>query len=436
MENCINVLPEELLINIFSYLSIHDITTSIQDVCQLWTEVSKDPELWKQKKYVVENQSDTVISQFLQTLPHLQVLLLNRPVSQKILKQVYVNCNFLSVLKINCYQYLPSITFNEITLNCSNISNLLLPSNYLKDHSILNSITNLVHLRTLQSKQFWNPRYVISLKSIADSCNKLEDLHLQGIDFESHDILNFLQKKRLSSILLQNQVHILDLLKINVESLRKVEIDLNKCDTGNNTSKLRCLKSLIHLQILVLRRIPNTICNIIPEIFQSHTLCKLLTLKFLECGDIVNDTGLQTICANCCLLQELTIEIETEIELTNNSLDYLFSLENLAKLTVSKNFGLAKYSALKIVRCKHLQILCLKESKVADFLEDLFLQEWKMNIKSFIFINCTFENFRCNNVIIKLPNMTNLNINYCQSFDDNLLNKFKTWFPSSKIIVV
>jgi hypothetical protein len=44
-------LPNEILLKIFSYLSMHDINLSVRNVCTRWRAVSEDDEIWKDWVY-------------------------------------------------------------------------------------------------------------------------------------------------------------------------------------------------------------------------------------------------------------------------------------------------------------------------------------------------------------------------------------------------
>jgi hypothetical protein len=44
-------LPNEMLLKIFSYLSMYDISLSVRNVCTRWRAVSEDDEIWKNRVY-------------------------------------------------------------------------------------------------------------------------------------------------------------------------------------------------------------------------------------------------------------------------------------------------------------------------------------------------------------------------------------------------
>jgi hypothetical protein len=69
---CIDQLPDEMLLKIFSYLSIDDLTLSIRKVCIRWREVSEDYEIWNNLPYCPNaNASREEINFMLKDMPAL-----------------------------------------------------------------------------------------------------------------------------------------------------------------------------------------------------------------------------------------------------------------------------------------------------------------------------------------------------------------------------
>jgi len=54
----LNDLPEEILLNIFSYFGPEDLCLNIAKVCERWNVLAKDMALWKTLSYVCDPSSD------------------------------------------------------------------------------------------------------------------------------------------------------------------------------------------------------------------------------------------------------------------------------------------------------------------------------------------------------------------------------------------
>ena len=54
----LNDLPEEILLNIFSYFGPEDLCLKIAKVCERWNVLAKDVALWKTLSYVCDPSSD------------------------------------------------------------------------------------------------------------------------------------------------------------------------------------------------------------------------------------------------------------------------------------------------------------------------------------------------------------------------------------------
>jgi hypothetical protein len=52
-----DVLPNEILLKIFSYLSMRDISLSVRNVCTRWRAVSEDDEIWKVQVYTPDDST-------------------------------------------------------------------------------------------------------------------------------------------------------------------------------------------------------------------------------------------------------------------------------------------------------------------------------------------------------------------------------------------
>jgi hypothetical protein len=54
----LNDLPEEILLNIFSYFGPEDLCLNIAKVCERWNILAKDVVLWKTLSYVCDLSSE------------------------------------------------------------------------------------------------------------------------------------------------------------------------------------------------------------------------------------------------------------------------------------------------------------------------------------------------------------------------------------------
>jgi hypothetical protein len=54
----INDLPDEILLNILSYIEPQDLNRIIAKVCERWNAVAKDVSLWKDVCFTFEGETD------------------------------------------------------------------------------------------------------------------------------------------------------------------------------------------------------------------------------------------------------------------------------------------------------------------------------------------------------------------------------------------
>ena len=66
-------LPDELLLEVFSYMSIEDLAFSVQNVNKHWKDVTQDDSLWKNQVFSPEyKMSDKEIARNLVNMPALK----------------------------------------------------------------------------------------------------------------------------------------------------------------------------------------------------------------------------------------------------------------------------------------------------------------------------------------------------------------------------
>jgi hypothetical protein len=86
-----DMTPNEMLLEIFSYLTIDDLCLSVRDVCIQWRRLSEANEIWKNLCFTPKrNASQEEIASRLQNMQNLRI------------SEYYGNCNVIETLSTNC----------------------------------------------------------------------------------------------------------------------------------------------------------------------------------------------------------------------------------------------------------------------------------------------------------------------------------------------
>ncbi|XP_049770596.1 uncharacterized protein LOC126109597 isoform X2 [Schistocerca cancellata] len=194
----IDDLPDELVVEIFSYMSFSENIEVLQKVCTRWKILAQDAHLWLNKKYVVrwETSEEEAIATF-DAVPQLRTVIMEKDVSHRVFEALSRSCPHLTTLQTSPWQMLTFAEADNLFTSCKEISTLAISERGLReDVRFLEALARLTDLRVLHLYAFVNPKMAIPLHILADVCPHLCDLNLDSICYQIRDAEYFVSSHR------------------------------------------------------------------------------------------------------------------------------------------------------------------------------------------------------------------------------------------------
>jgi hypothetical protein len=377
-------LPDEILLKIFSYLSIDDLVLSVRNVCTRWRAVSEDDETWNNRTYFPKASAPK---------EEIMFMLENMPALRKfqycgihnIIGKLSECCKKVRVLiipntKLNAI--LLKLTMDRLT-ELSALHILIAPT---REAPILTyvigqskTLLNLILRSTSRKTQLQG-----LLRPIADGCPNLKTLKFEVFNCPNSEICYLMKCKKDQLEAYGHYGHMsAELITVmnectNLKSLAFLDIDIkDKADELPPMTQLQNLnmlqvsycripvvhKILLRLLINALPRltyigIPYTLGNI--DIIANEIVlnCPLLTYLDLEGNDELHCRALRNI-RSCKLIKYLDVSRCTELNV--EAMQYVAeSCPDLQNLDVS-GIPMSEGVFRQILRCRNLKTLLMKD---------------------------------------------------------------------------
>lgn len=425
----ITMLPDEILMKIFSYIPTDEILLNVSPVCKRFYRLSLDSKLI-QHLTLGENINDTNYENIYEVLNRAKfltelcikeqsdVIFLNN-----VIRKITEFCPNLSRLKIvDCV--ISSDCFNDFIPKLKELKSLKFDDNYLAENETIGN-------------------YDISLFG---KCEKLQDITLDGFrrlrkdkkdSFEIEGLnetggfINFLKqmKNTLKCFRMPNE-YVLDddfcktIIESNLEgALEELEIyGGEECydDEGREWQISETISKLKKIKVLGLNYFYHFSPEMIISMFADSKLENLVELEFFEVRNITDEV-LKTVASNCPKLEsfKLTqIESESFIDITNEGLLLVTKhCKNLRKFTLSLN-DLNSQDKYKI--------------------SDDFLYEMAKNCQKIEYLNLMAQSFVTEKAMMYLiKNCTALEtllLLYIYDFSDHFLFKIRQHLPKLRYL--
>ncbi|XP_067014256.2 F-box/LRR-repeat protein 7 isoform X2 [Anabrus simplex] len=361
-EICIEVLPDEVLVEIFSHVPFKDMVFSVQRVCTRWRDVSRDIMLWKSIIYCPNyRESDNEIADILRRIPNLRILVLDRAVQAVVLNAFMQNCPNISSLELSGNQKISTKLLKNILMKYSSLDQLGLPSSVLSKLELVQIIGQFNHLKTLifSGWSFEDEPMDLLLRPIADGCPALECVDIRGKLVMYDELAYLIEKKgpQLHNLCMrwcsQDRKCNLPLLS-KCTALKSLHID-SYCEIGveEGFKALQRLKTVTSLTFFVLH---NAQVSSVMSIFSHGSMSQLqeFTMSyFLNYEDKLTET----IIRHCPQLKLLCIEQCPR--LTDRSVENLHLLTELQTVSLS-GAAITDTSIMYLRKCQNLRSLSLK----------------------------------------------------------------------------
>ncbi|PNF22371.1 hypothetical protein B7P43_G17486 [Cryptotermes secundus] len=330
-------LPDELLLIIFSNLSIEDLAMSVQHVNSHWKNVSQDDSLWEYQTFSPGcKMSDEEISRHLRNMPALRSFCPSRGTNTKVVDTLCKYCRDIRHIYFGYSHKLSNSTLHQILKKFPHIEKLVIP--LPKETDQLHFADLVAQLKKLTTLSFTS--HCVStvangvLRAIADGCPSLQCVDMGFSKSQTKDIEYFLEKRgqQLSSFSVRSYIstvaHRLLTECANLESLTYHNLNADLPDTY-----IQSLSKMSEMRELVLRYFREGQTRNVSSIFKNQSMSKLITLYLYDSDDF-DGSSLAVILTNCPQLQRLTVH---ECGLTDDDdvMEHIFKCKQLEVLELS-----------------------------------------------------------------------------------------------------
>lgn len=418
MGKCIEDLSEEILLEIFSYLSMNDIVFSIQNVSRRWRRVSYDHELWRNRIYCpLAIESDEVVEKTLRIIPKLNNLVLDkRPYAQDVIETLVNYCTDIRRLEFHSYQMLDHRLLKKLVSQCPKIEYLHIPTRILHSYEKAKTISSLERLRTLKVGGWSELEHPARLRPLADGCPSLESIDLIEMFCGIDDLKYLLQEKKdtLHTVSIKwgyyEGMCVIPLLKV-CPALRTLTVDCYyPVDVREGFYALRTLNSVTSLSLL---DFDTADINYVISIFEDKNMLNLVELTITHYENYENQLA-KVIVNNCPKLKKLFINECNS--LSDESVEDYYKLDDLQFVEL-KSSAITDVSVACLSRCKKLIHLSLENcfllsEEGMQYITDIH------NLRVLKLDCCDLKGLCWSQIPLKMKKLRHLSINFCQHVDE------------------
>jgi hypothetical protein len=450
-------LPDELLLEIFSNLSIEDLALSVQHVNAHWKDVTQDDSLWKDQLFSPEyKMTDKEIARHLMNMPALRAFCPARGTNTKnIIHTMCKYCRDIRHIEFKGSHKLTNFRLQQIIKKYPHLETLHIPvpkeSDQLCWAVLVGQFQNLTTLN-------FTYNYVDTvadgiLKAIAEGCPVLLHLDLGQTMFQDGDVQYLLKRKgkQLLSFSVRRYIS-----SITHRLLTDCCVNLENLWYENSneyfpSTKIQFLSKLSKLHNLTLSYFD------VPNIFKNQALSKLINLDLFGCTDL-DDTALTGILTNCPQLKSLNFRGErisdnglqhigncknlehlrmyASSSLTDKSMEYVGAgCPNLKHLDIGGCSGLTNKSTEYVcIGCQKLRYLNIESCpEMTDAVLENIFRSRKLEV---LVLACNSQLLGTNFPLIpsNLIHLTELDVWECVSVDEKYLHELHVVMPNLKVI--
>ncbi|XP_045597438.1 F-box/LRR-repeat protein 2 isoform X1 [Procambarus clarkii] len=305
----ISCLPNEVLLYIFSFLSVRELCVSVAPVCTSWRALARDPTLWTHLVFTSKHRLEKEqMVRLLRASPLLRSLELERSEDDgDLLLQAAALCTKLRRIIVKFGDGLTETVFKALTEKCPNVRYLNVEGSEICSAECYNQIAcfrqlqylNLSHCKFLENS---------GLITIARQCNQLEYLDIDGITGITDSsvlVLTTRLSHSLKSLLLDGE-HLTDASYRSLgECMQLHKLGVSFCDNMTDVG-LTGIYGLKQLTWLKLRKGTQLTPSGLRALFQSEGLRQLTYVNLGECCHM-DDSVLSALASSSPNLQHLVL---------------------------------------------------------------------------------------------------------------------------------
>ncbi|XP_066994851.2 F-box/LRR-repeat protein 2 [Anabrus simplex] len=433
----VNDLPDDVLVEIFSYLTFNDVIHSVQHVSCRWKIIVQYADLWRNLVYIPDfGDSDSHITSTLQQTPKLQTLVLKRRgVCASVLYTFLYNCSYLKKLEFNSEQKLSPKFLKKLVINCPNIEYLHVPNEVLSRVKCSQVIAQFKKLKTLVVGKMSHWDYPAVLEPLADGCVALKHLDLKNEMHRHDDMAYFLKQK-------SDQLEVLSVgwasadckcvvpLLVSCRALKKLTVDSFCCGFMNGLEDVYIepyfepFWSLTSVTSLTLSSLSNAQLSDIERIFQKRAMGQLVELQIVRFKGY-KDRLSNVIIENCPRLQVLHFKWCDHF--TDMSVKNLYNLQELKNLDICSSV-ITYRGMVHLSKCDNLKYLTLSHCRELNEKGLMQLLNFK-NLEVLRLGVCDLRGLPLHLFPTHLKKLFCLNINFCRNVNRKALAQLKIEMP-------
>ncbi|XP_047100491.1 F-box/LRR-repeat protein 4-like isoform X2 [Schistocerca piceifrons] len=432
----IDDLPDELVVEIFSYMSFSENIEVLQKVCTRWKILAQDAHLWLNKKYVVrwETSEEEAIATF-DAVPQLRTVIMEKDVSHRVFEALSRSCPHLTTLQTSPWQMLTYTEADNLFTSCRDISTLAVTERGLReDVRFLEAMARLTDLRVLHLYGFVNTEMAIPLHILADVCPHLCDLNLDSICYQIRDAEYFvsshrcvLERLRMRWTSVEGR-SIAPLLPTCAETLQQLElICYENVSLEEAAEAFTALGQLHNLRQLLIVVTDWNVRHLVPAVFENGGFPKLQQLQ-LAC--IVVDETMRGVVEHCPELRELELHgCEGHTDALFETLRRLKKLETLKINSCTCLGGKSMSHIAKLTTLHTLEFTYTKFGKLKPSVDCILEMSGlrRLYLHECICWAIPFDKFPG-----RLVNLRELEIGYCDG-DQDVLDRITAQMPDLRV---
>ncbi|XP_066994855.2 F-box and leucine-rich repeat protein 13 [Anabrus simplex] len=435
----INDLPDDVLVEIFSYLTFSDLIQSAQKVCERWRFVAQYSELWRTLCYAPHGkETDDHIAIVLQQTPKLEILSLKlRPVGHSVLYGALNYCPKLKRVEFSGRQRLNAKFLRNMLQKCPSIEYLHLPNEVLNKMQCSEVIACFANLKTLVVGKYGHWDYPAVLKPLGDGCPALQHLDLVKEMHTHNDLGYFLEKKKDQLVSLAvgwtsaDWMNTIPLLVV-CRALKTLHVDSYYDSFVSDTQDIEItpyfepFSRLITVTSLTLSELHNVELDDLISIFSNKAMSQLTELRIIHYDQYQDEVG-KVIIDNCPNIKLL--HFNQCYDLSDKTVESLYTLMELENLSLVFSELLTDCGMLDIIKCDKLKYLDLGSCNKLEECTMKLIMTLK-NLRVLKLSCCDVKGLPFHMFPSCLKHLSFLDLKYSVNVDQKSLLELKVMMPS------
>lgn len=456
----INDLPDEILVEIFSYLSFKDLILSAQLVNRRWAEVSRDVELWRDITYTPDPRTEhSDIVNILEKAPMLRSFVSETEANiYEIVDALCVHCKDIRKLEFWNSTMLSSPLLKKLLEHFPNIESLCLGLNKSNGEQCMKLLGQCDSLKRLAIYGCEHRQEMNILKPIADGCTGLEYLNLVHFYHSDPDLAYLLRiKKHQLQALLLNCNNLSVNTICSLRDCTKLEIlTLHARRTHcMSEDELKAIGSLSNLKALCLLGLGSTSSVKMESFFRKGKFSRLQELDLSYYG-YLNEAVAKSIHKCCPSLKRLILRCCFDKSV--NGLEDMLKFSHLELLVLSWCDNLTEDCIAQLSKCHKLKHLNLKgcesltDEHVGRIVSDLKLEYLNLtsclsltdDVISFILRCSTLRTLVLDNCLLtgkyfpvllqNMKHLTCVSVKNCKNISQDIIVLLKELMARSEVL--